>query len=374
MGEREPRPEPSPREPKPVARARAIAAGVRRSLGAWYDGARRELPWRSTRDPWAILLSEVMAQQTRVETVVPYYHRMTARFPTPAAMAEASLDEVLELWSGLGYYRRARGLWLAAREISARFGGAVPDRAEDLRELPGIGAYTAGAVASIAFDRPEAVVDGNVARVLSRLLAIELDLGSAEGRRALWSSAGALVPRDRPGRFNEALMELGARVCTPRSPGCAACPIAAPCAARARSLQGELPRKRARREPPRVALVAAVLLDPRGRPVLCKRPAKGLFGGLWEPPMLEGDVSGVAARLRGAGLLGRGERLAERGSVVHVLSHRELVVAVARGRAPRTLGAPPPPYVDVAFADGSARGLSTLARRVLAVASPGEPS
>ena len=211
------------------------------ALGAWYDRAARDLPWRRTRDPWAILLSEVMLQQTRVDVVVPYWTRMLERFPAPRDMAEAPIDDVLSRWSGLGYYRRARNLWLCAREVVERFDGRLPDDVEGLRSLPGIGAYTAGAVASIAFDRQAPLVDGNVARVLARHAGIDDDPRSAVGQRRLWAEAAALVPAERPGRFNQALMELGATICTPRSPACAICPLERDCVARREGRVDELP-------------------------------------------------------------------------------------------------------------------------------------
>jgi len=345
------------------------------ALGAWYDTAARDLPWRRSRDPWAILLSEVMLQQTRVDVVEPYWTRMLARFPEPRAMAEAPVDDVLSRWSGLGYYRRARNLWLCAREIVDRFDGELPAELEALLSLPGIGPYTAGAVASIAFDRPAPIVDGNVARVLSRFLGLAEDPKSSAGQRRLWSEAAALVPADRPGRFNQALMELGATICTPRSPACAVCPLDRDCVARREGRVGELPVVSPRKAPRTVQLVAVALRDPAGRAVLARRPQEGLFGGMWEPPMLEVASPAAAARaLRALGLLDPGARLRAREEVRHVLSHRELVVTVASGPAPRDLAAarPPPSYEALGYEDGAvARGLSTLARKVLAAAPSG---
>jgi A/G-specific adenine glycosylase len=358
----------SSREAGDARRARVVEA-----LGAWFDGAARDLPWRRTRDPWAILLSEVMLQQTRVDVVVPYWSRMLERFPTPADMAAAPIDDVLSRWSGLGYYRRARNLWLCAREVVERFGGALPPEPDALRTLPGVGAYTAGAVASIAFDRPAPLVDGNVARVLARLAGIDDDPRSGTGQRRLWSEAASLVPQERPGRFNQALMELGATICTPRSPACAVCPLEKDCVARRDGRVGELPKVAPKRAPREVHLLAAVLRDASGRAVLARRPADGSFGAMWEPPMMEAGTSAVAEVLRGAGLLARGARLTTRGEVRHVLSHRALVVTVASGRAaaPLSPASALPPYEAIALEDAAAeRGLSTLARRVLA-AAPG---
>ncbi len=356
-----------------VSGARRSPEGTAALLGGWYDGVARDLPWRRTRDAWAILLSEVMLQQTRVETVVPYWHRMLERFPDARSMAAAPVDDVLSRWSGLGYYRRARNLWLCAREVVARFDGQLPDEVDALRSLPGIGAYTAGAVASIAFDRPAAVVDGNVARVLARYAGIDDDPRGAAGQRRLWAEAAALVPIDRPGRFNQALMELGATVCTPRSPACAVCPLERDCVARREGRVDELPRTTPKKAPREVRLVAAVLRDEEGRALLGQRPAEGLFGGMWEPPMLEvASAADASSALRAAGLLRGGSRLTVRGEVRHVLTHREMFVTVVAGRAAAAVVpavAALPPYTALGVEDGAlARGLSTLARRVLAVA------
>ena len=182
-----------------------------------FDESARALPWRETRDPYAVWVSEIMLQQTRVETVVPYYERFLARFPTPYSLAEADEDTVLAHWSGLGYYRRARLLHAGVREVVAQYGGAVPEDAEARLALPGVGRYTAGAIGSIAFDKPEPVVDGNVTRVLARLLRIDTPVGTTRTPKRLWEEAERLVPTERPGDFNQALMELGATVCTPRA-------------------------------------------------------------------------------------------------------------------------------------------------------------
>jgi A/G-specific adenine glycosylase len=198
---------------------------LRAALLAWFDRNRRELPWRRTRDPYAIWLSEVMLQQTQVATVIPYWERFLARFPTVTALAEAPLDEVLSLWSGLGYYSRARNLHRAANEVVARHGGALPASHAALLALPGFGRYTAGAVASIAFGLPEPLVDGNVARVFSRACAIEGAPGDREREKKLWAEAARWVQGERPGELNQALMELGATVCTARSPRCGLCPL-----------------------------------------------------------------------------------------------------------------------------------------------------
>ncbi len=262
---------------------------------SWYDANRRDLPWRRTRDPYAIWISEAMLQQTRVETVIPYYHRFLERFPDVGALASADLEEVYGLWAGLGYYSRARNLSQAAQEVMMRFDGRLPDDAESLRTLPGIGRYTAGAVASIAFDRPEPVVDGNVERVLARRLGLRTPVKAPETAKQIWEEAAHLSQGARPGDLNQALMELGATVCLPRAPRCSGCPWAKGCIAHRDGDAEQIPVKLARTEPRAVRAAAALVLrDDKALVVL--RPAGGLLGGLWELPGTE---------------LSRGERPAE---------------------------------------------------------------
>ncbi|MCW5836366.1 MAG: A/G-specific adenine glycosylase, partial [Labilithrix sp.] len=299
-------------------------ARLRQDLLAWYAAARRDLPWRRTRDPWAIWVSEIMLQQTRVDTVKPYYERFMARFPTPLALAEAPEDQVLAAWSGLGYYRRARMLHAGARVVAER--AAMPCDREGLLELPGVGRYTAGAIASIAFEEPVGLVDGNVARVFARLFALEDDMRGPGMKRAE-RLAEELVPRERPGDWNQALMELGATVCTPRSPACDRCPVASSCRARAEGLVDRLPVIGEKAKPKEQRVQALVARTRDGRVLLARRRSSGLFAGLWEPPAVDGDA---AAR---DGLFGR-FALASRalaGRVTHVLSHRRLTVDVHAG-------------------------------------------
>jgi A/G-specific adenine glycosylase len=261
----------------------SFAKPVRATLLRWYRANRRDLPWRRTRDPYAIWISETMLQQTRVETVIPYYERFLARFPDVGALATADLDAVLGEWAGLGYYARARNLRSAAQHVVERFAGRVPDHVEALRSLPGVGRYTAGAVASIAFDRPEPVVDGNVARVLTRLLGIRGDVKTAPLSDRLWSAAGALSQGRAPGDLNQALMELGATLCTPRAPGCPRCPLTRHCAARSSGNPESFPETRRRPAARSVEGIAALVT--RGSKILAvRRPARGLLGGLWELP------------------------------------------------------------------------------------------
>ncbi len=342
------------------------------TLTAWFERHRRDLPWRRTRDPYAIWVSEIMLQQTRVDTVIPYYQRFLGRFPDVASLASAPLDHVLQHWQGLGYYRRARQLHAAAEQVVADHGGVFPNTVEGLRALSGVGPYTAGAIASIAFDAPAPLVDGNVARVLSRRFGIWDDIKQGRTQKELWRIAGDLVRQAAPpGAFNQALMELGATVCTPRSPKCEQCPLAADCVARAEDAVDRLPVVGAKKAPRTVRLVAAVVTHERTqRVLLAQRHADGLFGGLWEPPMVEGDDLETTR-----GQLGRlgappSVELREVGEVTHLLTHRRLDVTVARAHTARAhrLRKPSEPYVQLRWTDPAEVALSTLARRVLETA------
>ncbi|MDB4951286.1 MAG: mutY [Gemmatimonadetes bacterium] len=267
--------------PRPSALRDGIA-GARERLLAWYDAHRRELPWRAaageTADPYRVWLSEVMLQQTRVETVRRYYERWLERFPTLEALAEASLDDVLKQWEGLGYYSRARNFHRAVREVAYAYNGEVPTQPDAFRALPGVGRYTAGAVMSIAFGRPEPLVDGNVRRVFARLTD---DPDPADGQ--LWELAETLVPGSRPGDLNQALMELGATVCTPRSPRCAECPVADVCAARAAGTQDDRPARKPTRPVPHEDTAVGVV-DRGGKLLLVRRPVDARLGGMWSFP------------------------------------------------------------------------------------------
>lgn len=259
---------------------------ARRALLRWYRVHRRELPWRATRDPYAVWISESMLQQTRVETVLGYWAEFLLRFPTVEALATATLEDVFAAWAGLGYYSRARNLHRAAREIMERFDARVPEDVDALRSLPGIGRYTAGAIASIAFDRPAPILDGNVERVLVRWLALRGDPKAKAASARLWTLAAAFAEGTSPGDLNQALMELGALVCTPGAPRCEACPIRATCEAHARGETTELPMRAAKR-PPRRVRAAAAWLERGGRVLLVRRPPGGLLGGLFELPGVE---------------------------------------------------------------------------------------
>lgn len=307
---------------------------IRQKLLGWYDSAARNLPWRQTRDPYAIWVSEVMLQQTRVETVIPYYRRFLESFPTPSALAAADEDAVLSHWSGLGYYRRARLLHAGVREVVARYGGAVPRDADARRSLPGVGRYTAGAIGSIAFDKEEPIVDGNVTRVLARVFRIDTPVGTSVTSKRLWNEAARLVPGARPGAFNQALMELGATVCTPKQPRCEACPIAADCQAYASGEVDSLPVPQARKSPTEMNLAAVVATRGRGSDQLLWliRSEQSLFGGLWGLPTIEREASArsdAREALREAGISARLDQ-EPKGRVEHVLTHRRLRVDLFR--------------------------------------------
>jgi A/G-specific adenine glycosylase len=316
--------------------SRDRARRLRKRFLAWYDIHRRDLPWRHSRDPYAIWISETMLQQTRVETVIPYYERFLGRFPDMQTLADADQEDVYAHWAGLGYYSRARNLHSAARRVVDDFAGELPDGAEDLRSLPGVGRYTAGAVASIAFDRPEAIVDGNVKRVLARLLGIRRDVNDKDVAERIWAEAARLADGERPGDLNQALMELGATVCTPRAPQCSTCPLSRSCDARRAGDAEELPRKAAKARVRKVSGVA-VWLERRGRVLAVKREAGGLLGGLWELP--GGDLEDGekpedgAQRLLGHHLGLSVSGLSRAGRVKHVFTHRALTLHVLRAEA-----------------------------------------
>ena len=314
----------------------------------FYRRRRRALPWRETRDPYAIWVSEIMLQQTRVETVIPYYRRWLERFPTVADLAAAPIDDVLASWSGLGYYSRARNLHRGAAEVIARYGGELPDTAAALRTLPGIGRYTAGAIASLAHGLAEPVVDGNVARVLARVYAIDEDIKSTAGQRRLWKLAGELVSREAPGDYNQGLMELGATVCKPRAPACDECPVTDVCRARAGDRVAELPvvapRKRDADKP--LIELDAIWLRAGDHVLLARRAPGGLFGGLWELPAATG-IEALLAGLPGARTTGAAPDVVHR----QVLSHRRLEIRAWRGAgSPSTTideVTPWPPYAEL---------------------------
>jgi A/G-specific adenine glycosylase len=253
------------------------------ALLGWYDRHARRLPWRDQPTPYRVWVSEVMLQQTRVETVLPYFERWMSRFPTLADLARASEQEVLQAWEGLGYYSRARNLHRAANLVIKEYSGQIPASRDQLERLPGIGQYTAGAIASIAFGKDEPALDGNIRRVLSRIFNISVPARSPQGERELWALARETLPTGRAGDYNQALMDLGSSLCTPRAPACLLCPVAAFCEARALGIQEERPVLEAKPVIPHITVTAAVI-QRDGKILIARRPSSGLLGGMWEFP------------------------------------------------------------------------------------------
>ncbi len=361
-------------------------------LLSWFAANARDLPWRRTRDPYAIWVSEVMLQQTQVRTVVPYWERWLRELPTIETLARAPLDRVLKLWEGLGYYTRARNLQRAAQTIVRDYGGRFPRRFADVLALPGIGRYTAGAICSLAFNQPTPVLDGNVTRVLARVFGLRDDIRQPAVREHLWNLAGKLVSAaatwtkrgrvsrlrgrwakrvaSRPcGALNEALMELGAVVCTPRTPRCEACPLKRKCVARRDGLAAELPRK-SPAGPTRFQRVLAFLCLRRGRTLVQQRPAGGVNAHLWELPncAVTAEVSPLAAarELLGAGVL----EVRHMMRVRHIITQSRIALEVYRvafepfARVPQSAGrwATPAALRRWAFAAAHRRILDRMAQ------------
>jgi len=250
---------------------------------AWYEKNARDLPWRKTPRPYRVWVSEIMLQQTQVDTVLPYYRRWLKRFPTVKALARAPLADVLSMWEGLGYYSRARNLHQAAQIVMKEFNGRLPEDAASLQKLPGVGRYTAGAIASIAFNRDAAVLDGNVKRVLARVFNLTDDVKSPSGEKKLWALAESLVPAGRAGDYNQALMDLGATICRPHNPACLLCPLLGLCQAQRLGLENERPVVTRKAPTPHYAVTAAIIRH-HGRVLIARRPLDKLLGGLWEFP------------------------------------------------------------------------------------------
>ena len=326
---------------------RALSPRTRRllpaALLAWYDSGRRDLPWRAPpgerADPYRVWLSEVMLQQTTVAAVAPYYARFLARWPTVAALAAAPVEDVLAEWAGLGYYARARNLHRCAGEVAAR-GGRFPDTEAELAALPGIGPYTAAAIAAIAFDRPATPVDGNVERVVARLRGVEEPLPGA--RPLLRRLAAEATPARRAGDYAQASMDLGATVCTPRRPKCPLCPWRGDCAARASGIAAELPRRAPRPERPTRRGTAFRCVNARGEVLLRRRPARGLLGGTMEIPSsawVEGPAPDPARAADSAPLAAEWRALP--GAVRHGFTHFRLELTVLEARLADSPPAPP---------------------------------
>ena len=256
-----------------------------KNLLPWFDKNKRDLPWRRSRNPYLTWISEIMLQQTRVETVIPYFERWMKRFPGVETLAEADEQEVLKLWEGLGYYSRARSIHKAARIIISDHNGTIPRDPKELQKLPGIGAYTAGAIASMGYGIPAACLDGNIRRILARYFDIAEPVRTPETEKRLWELAEENLDRERPGDFNEALMDLGAAVCLPENPQCLLCPLTEECLARQHGTTAERPVMIKAEPIPHYIVTAAVIPDESGEHfLLTKRPSKGLLGGMWEFP------------------------------------------------------------------------------------------
>jgi A/G-specific adenine glycosylase len=321
----------SPQPPVPSPEFPFDPAEVAPRLLAWYGAHGRDLPWRHTRDPYRIWLSEIMLQQTTVAAVIPYYQRFLSAFPDVAALAAALPERVIELWAGLGYYSRARNLHRAAQAVVNAHGGGFPATVEALTALPGVGRSTAGAIVSIAFDRPAPLLDGNVRRVLVRLFVLEGDPRSPTAERQLWEWAAMLTPRERPHDYAQAIMDLGAIVCTPRDPACAACPLADLCTARRQGVERQLPATRTRARVP-VRHQVALLVEREGSFLVRPRPPEGFLGGLWEFPVadLRVDEPPLVAAGRLAAELGLTGARTEVGRLKHAYSHFTLELDIVR--------------------------------------------
>jgi A/G-specific adenine glycosylase len=331
-----------------AAKKRAISHATRpqalvqaSTLLGWYDRNKRKLPWRAETgvkvDPYRVWLSEIMLQQTNVKTVAPYYAKFLSRWPNVTELAEERLEEVLKLWAGLGYYARARNLHACARAILENHAGRFPDTETGLRALPGIGAYTAAAIAAIAFDRKATPVDGNIERVIARLFAVEEKLQAAKPK--IQALAATLTPESRAGDFAQAMMDLGATICTPKRPACALCPWNEPCLARKRGDQETFPRKTEKAEGKLRRGAAFVLLRADGALLARTRPDKGLLAKMTEVPTTEWshdfDESGALAA---APVKASWRRLP--GTVTHIFTHFPLELAVYSASAPKGARAP----------------------------------
>lgn len=256
---------------------------IQKDLLAWYQQVRRDLPWRKNKDPYRIWVSEVMLQQTRVDTVIPYYERFLEKFPTLEHLAAASDEEVVKVWEGLGYYSRARNLHSAVKEVAASYGGKVPDDYASISKLKGVGPYTAGAILSIAYGQPVPAVDGNVLRVITRVYALDHDITKAATRRLVEQLVSKSIPEENPGDFNQALMELGALICVPISPDCLSCPINDYCSALKQGRVEELPIK-SKAKPPVSVQVVMGWIRRNGKIAVLRRPKEGLLANMWALP------------------------------------------------------------------------------------------
>ncbi len=341
------------------------------ALLAWYDREQRDLPWRAkgrAPDAYAVWLSEIMLQQTTVKAVMPYFRRFLTRWPTVAALAAADLDDVLAMWAGLGYYSRARNLHKCAKAVAARPGAKFPETEAELSELPGIGPYTAAAIAAIAFGEPATPVDGNVERVVARLFAVPTPLPAAKPE--LRRLAATLTPDERAGDFAQAMMDLGATVCTPKRPSCLMCPLQSDCHAHAKGFEAKLPARLARAERPVRYGIAFLALREDGRVLLRKRAEAGLLGGMLEVPSTEWQDEWLSADLALGAAPVRGEWWAVPGTVSHTFTHFRLELMVYRAIVPLdanlTFWGEPERCRWVARRDLQAAALPSVMRKVIA--------
>jgi A/G-specific adenine glycosylase len=309
---------------------RLTPAGFQKSLLSWYASEKRDLPWRKTKDPYAIFVSEMMLQQTQVKTVIPYYERFLKELPDWKSLARAKPDKVLKLWEGLGYYRRARNLQAAARMILSDFDGCLPDNQEDIRRLPGVGAYSAGALLSIAYQKPHPLVDGNVIRVYSRLFLLQGNLKTGEGHKKVWEMAQKFMSPKNPGDFNQALMELGATLCLSVNPLCLLCPFVSKCQAARQGLQNELPEAAKSADMVEISMVA-IYARKKGKILIKKRANdERWLKNMWEFPSAEGKTFQDAIQKLGKDLkIKIGEALQEvRHQITNHKIHLKLFKAV----------------------------------------------
>lgn len=317
-----------------------LAQDFQYDLINWYRNEKRDLPWRKDQDPYKVWVSEVMLQQTRVDTVIPYFNEFTKKFPTIQALANANEEDVLKAWEGLGYYSRVRNLHSAVKEVNEHYAGIVPNDPNEISKLKGVGPYTKGAILSIAYNIPEPAVDGNVMRVMSRILSIWDDIAKPKTRQLFEKIIQEIISKDHPSDFNQALMELGAIVCTPTSPSCLLCPVREHCAAFHEGVQAELPVKSKKKKPIPLQMAAAVLYDENGELYIHKRPSTGLLANLWEFPNCE-----LKQEIKGT----YGDQLKRflkeeydvevilqplAGTIEHVFSHRIWHISVYFGQIP----------------------------------------
>ncbi len=340
---------------------------LREALLDWYDHNKRDLPWRGDAvSAYGTWVSEIMLQQTQVVTVRDYWTRWMQVFPDVETLAAAELEQVLEMWSGLGYYRRARLLHMGAKYVVEELGGQMPETASELRALPGVGPYTAGAIASIAFGEAAPLVDGNVERVFARWRALSGDPKGKANQKTFWALAAELVDAGDPSSFNQALMELGATVCTPKSPSCLLCPVRTSCGALEEGDVTKYPGKRVRKAPKKVTLDVCVVTSARGDLLLLKRPDSGIWAGLLEPPTAPtGELDALLSELLGEHSAPTGDAI---GQLEHRLSHRLMTFTVHALTLDEAV-APPGDHarwVPADEVDGSA--LSSAARKLLALA------